>query len=57
MSNLTERHGKTICRKCKSQINYRLHRPVILKLCFPFIPIRVYYCFVCLKKRYIFDKK
>ncbi len=57
MSNLTYRHGKTICRKCKSQISYRLHRPAILKLLFPFIPIRVYYCFGCLKKRYFFDKR
>lgn len=42
-----------ICWKCKSSLDYRVPRGMMVKMLLFWVPLRRYYCYGCAKKRYV----
>lgn len=42
-----------VCWKCKSALDYRVPRGMLVKMFLFWMPLRRYFCYGCAKKRYI----
>jgi hypothetical protein len=45
------------CPKCNIPLQWRLHRPSIVKSLLPFLPLKRYECLKCLNKYYVYSKR
>lgn len=43
------------CPKCKSELDYRVHRSVLVKVLFFWLPLRRYLCYHCNRKYHVWE--